>query len=175
MTGTTDIEAEFKVDLSSPDFDVIKGIEVAMTIEERGRKFYSEASRKVSAPLQPFMKFMAEQEREHYNDLFDLKASLSAMNLWANKIDPMEVAKSVAGLQAFRNVRAAKKMTGDIESLLKAMNMEKQTREFYEKFAASVKSAEGKAFFRALADWEKRHYEMVSGMYNAASYVRPET
>jgi len=174
MAVTTDIEAEFKIDLAAPDFDVVKGIQVAMTIEERGRKFYSEASRKASGPLQPFLKFMAEQEREHYNDLYDLKASLSAMNLWVNKIDPRSITRSADDAAVFMNAKKARQR-GDIETLLTAMRMEKQTREFYEKFAESVKSADGRAFFHSLANWEKKHYEMVSGLYNAASYVRLET
>ena len=53
--------------------------------------------------------------------------------------------------------------------------MEKKTRDFYLKFANNVKTPQGRAFFLSLADWEKTHYEMLSGLYNAESYVRLET
>lgn len=176
MGEFTDFETEFRINLAAPDLDVVRGIEVAMSIEERGRRFYSEKSRTVSEPLRPFMKFLAEQEREHGNSLEGLKNTLRSVKLWV-KLPRSEVQAPLKDFSAFRRHPGDehKENVQDIQSLLMAMQMEKKTREFYLKFADNLKNPDGKAFFSSLADWEKSHYELLSGIYNAQAYSRLES
>ena len=176
MAAFTDIEKEFRINVSSPDFDIVRGIEVAIEIELRGRKFYSEAARKVSGPLQPFFRFLAEQEREHETDLNELKGSLKAAKAWI-KLPATQVQEPLKDFSAFRKHPGNEHTdsTGDVQAILAAMKMEKQTREFYIKLADSAKKPEGRSFFTSLADWEKGHYELLSGLYNAETYTRLET
>lgn len=176
MAEFTEFETEFRINLSAPDLDVVRGIEVAMEIEERGRRFYLEKSRSVSEPLRPFMKFLAEQEREHENSLDGLKKALRSVKLWI-RLPRSEVQAPLKDFSAFKRHPGDehKDNVQEIQSLLMAMRMERKTREFYVKFANSIKSPEGRAFFGALADWEKSHYDLLSGIYNAMSYVRLET
>lgn len=176
MAEFTEFETEFRINLAAPDLDVARGIEVAIGIEERGRRFYAEKARSVSEPLRPFMKFLAEQEREHGNALDELKKTLNAAKLWI-KLPRSEVQKPLREFSAFRRHpgNEHRENVQDIQSLLMAMQMEKKTREFYLKFADNLKNPDGKAFFSSLAEWEKKHYEMLSGIYNASAYVRLET
>lgn len=176
MAEFTDIEKEFRISLSSPDFDVSRGIEVALQIEERGRKFYSEKARSVSEALRPFFRFLAEQEREHENTLDGLRKALRQVKLWV-KVPQSHINEPLRDFSAFRRHAGNEHAENaqDIEAILHAMRMEKATREFYVKFADAVRNTEGRAFFMALADWEKKHYELLSGLYNASSYTRLET
>jgi rubrerythrin len=176
MADFTDIENEFRINLSAPDLDVSKAVEIALQVEERGRKFYTERMNIVSEPLKPFMKFLAEQEKEHEAALEVLKNSIKSMGIWA-PIKPSQVQSPVKKSGAFKRHpgNEHRDSQADIQTLLSAMTMEKRIRDYYLKLAASIKSPNGRIIFNALADWEKKHYDMLSGLYNAESYVRLET
>lgn len=176
MPEITGIEREFKINVSAPDFDIARGLDVAMQVEERSRKFYSELARKSAGPMRIFMKFLSEQEAEHKAMLEDVKSSLKSMKLWI-RVPASKTKEPLKDLSAFRMHPGDEHIENqeEISAVLKAMGLEKQTREFYMRFSESVSSPEGKAFFRALADWEKTHFDLLSGIYNSLSYVRLET
>jgi rubrerythrin len=175
MPEFTDVEKEFRINLSEPSFDIAKGIEVAIAIEERAHKFYSEKAKKASEPLRPFFRFMAQQELEHESILDSLKKMLAQSKLWV-ALPPSQIEGPIKNLAAFKKQAASgKESTGDLEALMIAMANEKKTREFYMKFANTIKSPEGRKFFFDLAEWEKKHYDMLSGIYHASSYERLET
>jgi rubrerythrin len=176
MAEVTDIEKEFRINVSAPDFDITRGIEVGIQIEERAHRFYSEQARKAGGPLQSFFRFMAEQELQHAGILDSLKKSLAQSGLWARLPQSM-VEGPLRSLSAFKKHPGNEHQdnVAEIQALMTAMQNEKKTREFYLRLASAVKSAEGKKFFMDLAEWERKHYEMLSGIYNASSYTRLET
>lgn len=176
MADVTDIEKEFRINLSAPDFDVVRAIEVGMQIEQKGRKFYLDSMNKVSEPLKPFLKFLASQEREHEADLNDVKKTLQSMNIWV-KLPPTQIQEPLRNFSVFKKHPGTEHRDNvqDIQVILTAIDMEKKTRDFYMRFSEKVKSADGRAFFKSLADWERKHYDLLSGIYNAESYVRLET
>ncbi len=176
MPEISDIEKEFRIDVSAPDFDIARGLEVAIKVEERDRRFYSGLARKSEGPMRIFMKFLSEQEAEHGALLEDVKSSLKSMKLWT-RVPASKTKQPLKDLSAFRKRPGSEHVENqeEITAVLRAMELEKQTRAFYLRLAGSVRSKEGTAFFVALADWEKTHYELLSGIYNAISYVRLET
>lgn len=174
----TGFETEFGIDLSSKNLNVVRGIEVSLEIEKRGREFYAHNARKIqNIGIKRFIEFLAREEDKHISLLKELKHSLVGGGIWIeageNKktlhsvLERLRVFKATAG----RDVREA----GDVTVILNALKTEKDLVEFYEKFAHHVKDSGGKKFFLKLADWERTHYQLLDGIYDSITFFRMQT
>jgi rubrerythrin len=165
----TQFEKEFGIDLSSPKLDVIRGIEVGIEIEKRGIEFYSEqAGKPRHAPVRSFFEFMAGQEREHARMLSELKDSLKERNEWTDLKSGSADAKNAGRF-------FVKGKFSELDSILSAMKTEKATSDFYSRFSENLREKKGKEFFRKLAEWERRHYDMLNSIFEQSTEFRMET
>ena len=174
----TDFEREFGLDLSEKNFDVAKGIDVSLKVEEEGQRFYANNAKKIqNMEIKRFVEFLAAEEGKHISLLRQLKKSLQERNSWIEASeDPKILNKILEDLRAFkakagRDVRQA----DDVTILLIALKTEKDLVEFYEKFAHKLNDPAGKKFFLKLADWERTHYQLLEGIYESITFFRMET
>ncbi len=152
----TKFEMEFGIDFSSPNLDVINGIDIGIKIEQKGLEFYSEQARKSPhEAIKMFFEFMAKQEDEHLKLLSELKKSLTEKKQWID----LEYERPKKPDEFFR-----KGGESELNAMLAAMETEKETANFYTRFAHAVGDEKGRDFFMKLAEWEQTHYNMLNAI-----------
>lgn len=152
----TKFEMEFGIDLSSPNLDVIKGIDAGIKIEENGIEFYSEQAQKAThEAMRIFFGFMANQEKEHVTLLNELKKSLAEKKEWID----LEYEHPNKPDEFFR-----KGEEPELNAMLAAMETEKESANFYTRFAHAVGDEKGRSFFMKLAEWEQIHYNILNAI-----------
>jgi len=170
--ANTKFEQEFSVDLDSPNLDVVKAVEVGIEIEQRGEKYYFEGAEKVSdEELKRFLMFLGKQEIEHFEILNRLKQSLQEKQQWIETTDKLEKP------EIFQKGKepVIKEGSEDLEILMHALEVEKQTRDYYRKFAENIDDATGKHFFEKLADFEQGHADLIQAMIDIRGESHIET
>lgn len=167
-----DYEKEFHLDLDSPSLDVVKAVEAGIEIERRGEQYYFDSAKKVSDPeLKRFLEFLGKQEIEHFNILSKLKKSLKEEGNW------IQTTESLEQPQIFQRGRPPKINEGseDLEVLMHALDVEKETRDYYRKFAQNIDDPTGRHFFEKLADFEQGHADMIQAMMDIRAESHIET
>jgi rubrerythrin len=169
----TEFEQEYGIDLDSPDVNVVKAVEVGIAIEKRGEDFYfghAERLQSMNPELAEFLKFLGNQEVLHHGMLTELKKSLQEKKQW------MEPDEKLREPEIFsKGNPAVKEGSDDLEILMEALKVEKDTRDYYRKFSEEIGESEGKQFFKALADFEQTHVDMIDGIIEARAETHIET
>lgn len=164
----TKFEQDYNIDLDAPNLDVVKGVEVGIEIEKMGRDYYFESAEKVhDEELKRFLEFLGGQEVEHFNILNELKKSLQERGQW------IETTERIEKPEIFQRGKPPEIKEGseDLEILMHALEVEKQTRDYYRKFAENISDERGRHFFEKLADFEQGH----AGMIEAIADIRAES
>ncbi len=174
----TAFEREFRIDLTSKNLNVSRGIEISLKVERKGRSFYARNAKKIqNIEIKRFIEFLAGEEDKHIALLKELKESLKKWRTWIDASEnPKILHRVLEDLRVFkgktgREVREA----GDVTIVLNALKTEKDLIEFYEKFARHIKDSGGKRFFLRLADWERTHYQLLEGIYESITFFRMQT
>ncbi len=167
--GSKELEKALEQIGSGNASEAAKGIGIALEIEQESISFYSAQAKKAKGTeKEAFFKFLANQEKDHLEAINALKESLEKEGEWINpelsgKERPEIFAKKDWGKEDLEGLTA----------ILFALWKEKQAQEFYEGIAKSVQDAQAKEFFKALAEFEKGHGEMLSE-YAEESYYSHE-
>ena len=168
----TKFEQEFGVDLDGPNLDIVKAVQVGIDVEKRGELYYFEGAKKVSDPeLKRFLEFLAKQEIEHFEILTRLKQSLQESKNW------IETTQRLEHPEIFQKGKepVIKEGSEDLEILMHALEVEKQTRDYYQKFADNIEDEKGKNFFKKMADFEQSHADMIQTMIDIRGEAHIET
>lgn len=168
----TKFEQEFSVDLDGPNLDVVKAVEVGIEIEKRGEQYYFDSAKRVSGEeLRRFLEFLGNQEIEHFETLNSLKQSLQEKQQW------IETDEKLEHPEIFQKGKepVIREGSEDLEILMHALEVEKQTRDYYRKFAENIDDPTGKHFFEKLADFEQGHADMIQAMMEIRAETHIET
>ncbi len=163
----TQFEEDFGIDLSSPNLDIVKAVEVAIEIEKMGKQFYEYYAEKADPEARMFLEFLAKEKEKHIEILKELRASLKLRNAWIELKQDREIEGMLENLQVFKEKLEIK--VESVDMIMKCIENEKKTREFYERLAENVKSEEGRKFFQALAKWEDSHYKLLGRILKAST------
>ena len=143
----------------SENIDIGKGLGIAMDLENRSRTYYlGKASYTGTTEGRRLFEFLAREELRHLKALEGLKEQLAGSALkWGEagtKVKP----------DIFRPFDAKKIEEIPIpESILDAaINVERESIEFYTKFSAKIGTDDGRKFFAKLADFEKSHFDLLN-------------
>ena len=162
----TKFEMEFGIDLSAPNLDMIQGIDIGIKIEQKGMEFYTEQARKSPhEAVKTFFMFLANQEREHVKLLSELKTSLVEKKQWKS----LEYEHPKKPDEFFKESEQS-----ELDAMLAAMETEKETANFYTRFAHAIPGEKGKDFFMKLAEWEQIHYNMINAIFQQSTDFRME-
>jgi rubrerythrin len=155
MVISKDFEGSLKEFTEGRNPDVSKGIDLGIKIEKMGIEFYDKAAEKSDGAKHMF-KFLAGQEREHLALLNNLKSVLVRNGDWTKP--------SMLNNKPPKIFKNDKKTNYEISAILDALEREKMSEKFYENFSKRIKDAKGKKFFKKMAEFERRHIELLSGL-----------
>jgi len=149
--------------------EAAKGIEIALGIEEESISFYTtQAEKAKGSEREQFFRFLAKQEEEHLKAINALKDALETKGEWIKPVLPGKEKPEI-----FAKKDWDKEDLEGLTAILFALWKEKQAQEFYERIAEKVNDVQAKEFFKALAEFEKGHAEMLSE-YAEESYYSHE-
>jgi rubrerythrin len=148
--------------MGSEQANTLKALQFAIQMEVDGKKYYQEASHNCNIKAgRNFFEWLAEQEEWHrqkfeqiYKSIQD-KKGWPAIDISAGRKRNMETFFS----KESKSVSCKIEIAGtELDTIVKAMEMENKTRDYYNKQGAdSADKMEGQ-FYKALAAEEQRHY-----------------
>jgi rubrerythrin len=136
-------------------------IEFAIRNEAKETAYYlGEAARSKNPLARILFKNLADDEEEHVEKIKALHDKLVAEGKWPEEI-PIEVADTNV-MDALDGIGADYKSSAqhdddDIKALKRAIEVEKEGRDVYEKLAASATGVREREFFKFLAHIEEQH------------------
>lgn len=142
----------------SGSVDVAKGLEIAAELERKSITYYKTKALGVGLTAgRKLFEFLEGEERKH------LKAVNEAASALAGGAADWKGSASLIAPAIFRGFEERRVSEIPLQEVVvnAAMDAERESREFYLKFAESVAEPEGKRFFLALAGFEARHLEML--------------
>jgi rubrerythrin len=141
----------------------MNSIEIAIKMETDAIKFYTEASEKTKNTVgkQMFISIV-EDEKRH---LEPLKQIFKGLNITIHDVSPMENIRTV--FESLKNgmMKRVEATTDELEAFRIAMQMEKESVEFYKNASTDAKTEKEKALFERLVKEEQEHYNIFSNTY----------
>ena len=165
-----EFEKKMSILLKGSGVNIAKGIELGISVEKAGIKFYTEKQKIIKEKNAIYLfKFLAAEEEYHLKLLNNLKESLKKKNQW------IKITKKQARPKIFSDKSMAiDENSRDINIILAAMRAERDSQKLYSGMAEKVKDASGSKFFSALADFEQGHFELLDGILFNLNYNRVE-
>ncbi len=167
--GSKQLEKALQQVSSGNAAEAAKGVGAAAGIERESIAFYSKQAEKFSgSEMQHFFSFLVKQEEGHLRAINSLRESLQREGKW---IEP--------GLEKSEKPKIFSEKDWDkdnlegITAILFALWKEKQAQEFYQKISERLQDGGAKRFFKALAEFEKGHADMLAE-YAEESYYTHE-
>ncbi|MDZ7372712.1 MAG: ferritin family protein [candidate division KSB1 bacterium] len=150
-----------------------RALQVALRMEEDGRRLYQEAAAKVTNPLaKRTLAWLADWELDHIDLIKQFYSRLTGTGSWG------EVKKTLAGRtmpkQAFRTLFEEARQNLDqllstdseaLEAYKLARDFENKAVGFYNEQLRHVTDSEGRAFYEFMVQQEKEHYEILDRSY----------
>jgi len=142
-------------------------INLALTIENQGLKFYLEkANTVVSIPAKDLFIYLAAEEAKHVEYLNDFRKSGDASAI--RNVDQVDFISSFE--MEFTGAKP-----GEMDVLMGALGFEQKNEKFYQKLAAQAEDPDQKEFFNKLTSFEHEHLELIDGFIDAATQFRMQT
>lgn len=142
----------------------MSAIKVAIKTETDAIAFYEAAAQRTNHPVGKKM-FLSIVEDEK-NHLEDFKSIIEGLRVKVRNLSgPLRKIKTVfegKGESHLERIRAA---TDEMEALKVAMQMEKESIEFYKRLSRRVKTPKERALFDRLVREEQQHYDMFANTY----------
>lgn len=161
MTKTS-IEIEYGLDLDAENPDTGKGIAAGIKIEKERALFYSGMEGVLhNHILSHFFRFLSSEKNLQKDILEKAKKALGEGKDWIRLLEYDQGDIEDAFSKAGELTGKLKKDAGDIDVVTNAMKSEGEATKFYERFADSLRGR-GNDFFRALADREQRHHDLLA-------------
>lgn len=140
----------------------VEAIKFAIQMEIDGKEYYRKASRQSDNEVgTEFFKWLANEEDKHRRIFAGIYNALRKQKAWpeASLHHPKGAVLETIFSREMKAAASAVKATGtELESIVKAMEMENKTREFYQgQDRKAVHNAE-KKLYSALAAEEEGHY-----------------
>ena len=147
----------------------LEALQLALKMEQDGRKFFLEASEKASHPLaQGTFNALADWELEHIRIIERFYASLKDKGEWESveSLQPQEGSVVATFKTIFQDARehvdeTAKAATGDLEAHRMARDFEEKISIFYRERAAQTTTEDARVFYEFMARQEAEHYEIL--------------
>ncbi|NBI05438.1 ferritin family protein [Senegalia massiliensis] len=146
--------------------------EIAMKMEKEGEQYYKEQMKKTeSKGIKNIFKMMAEDEKKHYEIIKNIKENFFDCNSEIN----MEDVDTIFSKRLDRNTSYENETNEDflyakinisetIKAYKHALELEKETIDFYQKQVDNAKNECDKKIFERLIIEEKKHYQAIDNM-----------
>jgi rubrerythrin len=147
------------------DPNLVLGLALGMEIETRSRSYYQSVAQHMAADKRLILKFLANEELDHYKTLRAFQTALQQQNNWV-ELTPQQ-RRRFRLPRLYLGKRSPPFIPDDAtetDIILAAMNAEKKAEQFYLRVGSKVKDVKTQLFFKALARFERGHYNVLKGL-----------
>ena len=141
--------------------DILQGIRTAMEAELTGYEFYKNAARSTGDPKgkETFSR-MAEEEMGHFNYLKHQYGHVMGKGAYdfSKKLDRKAHRHAESPIFSPQLRERVKDAHFEVSALTIGMKLEMDAVQYYRSCAEKATSAEVKAFYNELAEWERDHF-----------------
>lgn len=142
----------------------MNAVKMAIKTETDAIAFYKEAAEKTRHPFgkKMFLSIMEDETRHH--EAF--KCILQGLDIRVQDfVSPIKKMKTVFEENRSDLVERIEVTTDEMEALKIAMQMEKESIDFYKKVSNEVQTAKERSLFEKLVEEEQQHYDILSNTY----------
>ncbi|MDD5317273.1 MAG: ferritin family protein [Candidatus ainarchaeum sp.] len=153
----------FEEFFGSESVDVGKGLAIAADLERRSIRYYeANAARAGQGYGRRLFEFLAREEKKH---LAAVQALAAQAGKGAARWAEARASAQPGVFKGFLETRAGAEVAMPDSVTAAAQAAETESMEFYERLAAREQDREAKKFFKAMAAFEKTHFELLAGLY----------
>lgn len=149
--------------MNTPDRNPLDILKSALLLEMRGRSFYSKvAAQTDKESVRAFFTMMAEEEEQHVRELSKQYKAYKAEGAFVPSVTDTEN-REVADKVMTEGLKKQIDVAGfEAAAVAAAMSMEERAIRLYSDQAKAAADTEERAIYHWLADWERRHLEMLA-------------
>jgi len=145
------------------DSVALQALRQAISLEQDGYKFYTEAAERTADPRgREMFLSLADDEELHLRIVQDQYEALSGGEGWVSFSETMEVEPIDLDKPLFPpDEEVIDPEASDTDALLFGLQIENESYELYRKAAAETADSAGKAMYQFLADQERTHFDVL--------------
>jgi rubrerythrin len=139
-----------------------QAMRAAIDMEKSGHRFFTEASNKVKHEVgRKLFSRLAADEIEHMRTFEKIFNEVSGGADWKEAMKAIRPAEKVPYFDDARKEFKAEAMSVELDYLKKALDLERDAMQFFEKAIQDAESHEAKEIFKRILDEEQGHYDLI--------------
>jgi len=139
-----------------------QAMKTAIEMEKSGHRFFTEASNKVKHEVgRKLFSRLAAEEIEHMRTFEKIFNEVSGGADWKEAMKAVPPAKKVPYFDEARKEFKVEDMSVELDYLKKALDLERDAMQFFEKAIQDAESPEAKQIFKRILDEEQGHYDLI--------------
>lgn len=141
----------------------MNAIEIAIRMETDAIDFYREVAEKTKHPVgKKMLLTIAEDEKRHLDMLSQI---FKEIDIKIDEVSPMKNIRTVFESMKDEMTERIEATTDELEAFKIAMQMEKESVEFYKRAGVEVQTEKEKSLFERLTKEEQEHYDIFANTY----------
>jgi uncharacterized protein (TIGR02284 family) len=139
-----------------------QAMKTAIEMEKSGHRFFTEAAEKVRHEVgRKLFTRLAAEEIGHMRTFEKIFTSVSGGTDWKEAVGSVEPSRRVPYFDEARKQFKAEDQTVELEYLKKALDLERNAMQFFEKAVAEAESPEAREIFKQILEEEQGHYDLL--------------
>jgi rubrerythrin len=139
-----------------------QAMKTAIDMEKSGHKFFTEAAEKVRHEVgRKLFTRLAAEEIGHMRTFEKIFTEVSGGTDWKDAIGSVEASKRVPYFDEARKEFKAEDLSVELSYLKKALDLERNAMQFFEKAVTEAESPEAQEVFRRILEEEQGHYDLI--------------
>ncbi|MFH1312458.1 MAG: ferritin family protein [Candidatus Eisenbacteria bacterium] len=139
-----------------------QAMKTAIEMEKSGHRFFTEAAEKVSHEVgRKLFTRLAAEEIVHKRTFEKIFTAVSGGTDWKEAVASVEPSRSVPYFDDARKQFKAEDQAVELDYLKKALDLERDAMQFFEKAMAEAESPEARDIFERILGEEQGHYDLL--------------
>jgi rubrerythrin len=137
-------------------------MKTAIEMEKSGHRFFTEAANKVKHEVgRRLFSRLAAEEIDHMRTFERIFNEVSGGVDWKEAMKAVQPAKRVPYFDEARKEFKVEDMSVELDYLKKALDLERNAMQFFEKAIQEAESPEAGEIFKRILEEEKNHYDLI--------------
>lgn len=147
-----------------------QAMKTAIEMEKSGHRFFTEAANKVKHEVgRKLFSRLAAEEIDHMRTFEKIFNEVSSGADWKEAMKAIEPAKRVPYFDEARKELKVEDMSVELDYLKKALDLERNAMQFFEKAIQEAESPEAKEIFKRILEEEQNHYDLIQSEIDSIS------
>ena len=139
-----------------------QAMKTAIEMEKSGHRFFTEAANSVRHQVgKKLFSRLAAEEVTHLKTFEKIFSEVSGGTDWRDAIKSVEPSKRMPYFDQARKEFKAGDLTVELDYLRKALDLERNAMQFFEKAITEAENPEAREIFKRILEEERQHYDLI--------------